>query len=533
MNNKIEFSPVALDKLATGVHKLGKAVKVTLGPKGRNVVFASYNGPHVTKDGITVAREFNLEDPIEQMGAQIAKQAAATTAYRAGDGTTTATVLTDGLVMGSLKLIKSGIAPIEIKRKFDELTANTIDLIESLATPVDEKDIVNIATISANNDSVIGAIIAEAYSHVGRDGIITVEDSKLDDTFISTLDGFSFEKGLVSTYFATDEVKQEAVYEDPYILVTDKKLKYTQEIAPILEQCLKAKRPLIIIADEIEGQALSLLVVNRLRAGLPVVAIKAPAYGERRGEILKDIAIATGGTLITETNGMKLEEATLEHLGSCKKIIVTKEETIMVDVQGNPELVAERISTIKEQIPNAHDTYTKEKLMDRMAKLLGKVAVLYVGATTETELKEKKDRIDDALRATRAAIAKGYVVGGGTLLAKLAQRIDTTNLIGKVYAEALKEPMRCIAVNAGTSPDIVESKVLSGANTEDYYEYGYNALTDVYENLIYAGIIDPALVVTEALRSANSAATMIILSDCVMYSDNTTEPVMEMDQYAN
>lgn len=517
MNNKIEFNPIALDTLAAGVHKLGKAVKVTLGPKGRNVVFTnSFGLPEVTKDGVTVAREVNLLDPIENMGAQIAKQAAATTAYRAGDGTTTATILTDSLVTGSLKLIRSGIAPITIKRKFDELTAEVLDHIEKSATPVTEKDIYNIATISANNDPVIGGLISAAFDHVGKDGVITVEDSKMDETFVNTVDGFSFDKGLVSAYFATDQIKQEAVYEDPAILITDKKLRFTQEIAPIMEKCIKANKPLIIIADEIEGQALSLLVVNRLRTGFPVVAIKAPAYGERRAAVLEDIAIATGASLITETSGMKLEETKLEQLGSCAKIIVSKDETIMVGVKGDAEAIASRILTIREQLPSANDAYTSEKLMDRLAKLSGKVAVLFVGATTDTELREKKARIDDALRATRSAVAKGYVVGGGTLLAKTSSKLDNNDLITKVYAEALQEPMRIIAQNAGVSSDVVANTVLEGANPN----WGYNAKEDIYEDLVRAGIIDPALVVMEALRSANSAATMILLSDCVLYSDN-------------
>jgi chaperonin GroEL len=516
MNNKIEFNPTALDTLATGVHKLGKAVKVTLGPKGRNVVFVnSFGVPEVTKDGVTVAREVNLEDPIENIGCQIAKQAAATTAYRAGDGTTTATILTDSLVTGSLKLIRSGIAPITVKRKFDELTADILDQIEKAATPVVDKDIYNIATISANNDTVIGGLISAAFDHVGRDGVITVEDSKMDETFVNTVDGFSFDKGLVSTYFATDPIKQEAIYEDPLILITDKKIRAIQEISSVVEQCLKTNKPLVIIADEIEGQALSLLVVNRLRTGLRVVAIKAPAYGERRAEILKDIAIATGGTLISETSGMKLEETKLEQLGSCKKIIVSKDETIMLEVKGDAKAIEERIATIREQIPTANDSYTSEKLMDRLAKLSGKVAVLFVGATTDTELREKKARIDDALRATRSAVTKGFVVGGGTLLAKLSKKLDNNDLIAKVYAEALQEPMRIIAQNAGVSSDVVANTVLEGANPD----WGYNAKDDVYEDLVRAGIIDPALVVMEALRSANSAATMILLSDCVLYSD--------------
>lgn len=524
MNNKIEFNPVALDQLAEGVHSLGSAVKVTLGPKGRNVVINTpYGVPEVTKDGVTVAREVNLEDPIQNLGAQIAKQAAAKTAKIAGDGTTTATVLVDALVTGSLKLIKSGVAPIEIKRKFETLTDKILGLIDLNATPVEEKDILNIASISANNDTIIGKLISSAFNHVGKDGIITMEDSDTGETYVSTVDGFSFDRGLVSPYLATDPIKQEAVYEDALVFVTDRKLKFTQELVPIMEQAARAGKPLVLIADEIENQALALMVMNKLRTGLPIVGIKAPAYGERRGEILRDIAVATNATLISETAGMKIEDTKLEHLGSCKKIVVSKDDTVIIEGAGPKEKVDERISNIKRQLEGAQDGYTTEKLMDRLAKLSGKVAVIYVGAATETELREKKARVDDALRATRSAVAKGFVVGGGTLLAKLADALDQKDLITKVYSDSLKEPMRIIAINAGVSSDVVLDKVLA----DNIIDNGYNAYTNTYENLVQAGVIDPALVVEEALKFATSAAGMILLSDCVLYS--TDKPMMNTD----
>lgn len=517
MNNQIDFNPIALDKLAAGVDKLARAVKVTLGPKGRNVVINTvYGAPVVTKDGVTVAGQIFLEDPVENLGAQIAKQAAARTSKIAGDGTTTATILVNALVSGSLKLIRSGVSPIDIKRGFEVMSQSVLSRLKALSKPVNDEDIKNIATISANNDEVIGELLYSAFTHVGKDGVITMEDSRTDETYVTTVDGYNFDKGYLSPYFVTDPVKMETIYENPLILVTDMKIRFIPEIKAILEECLRASKPIIIIADEVEGQALGLMVVNRMRTGMPIVAIKAPAYGERRGAMLQDIATATGATLISESSGHKLENVKLSDLGTCRKIIVHKDETFIVDTpESTASAIEARIESLKEQLGDATDGYTSEKTMERIAKLKGKVAVVFVGAPTETELKEKKARIDDALRATRAAIQHGYVVGGGTVLAKMYCHSEENDLITKVFYEALKEPLRTIASNAGVSADIILDEVLRPGKD---FNYGYNAHTDKFEDLIEGKVIDPALVVSQCVTNAVSAASMIILSDCVVYS---------------
>lgn len=528
MNNQVLFSPEALDKLVSGVNLIAKAVKVTLGPRGKNVVFNNtYGAVVVTKDGVTVAREINSEDPVQNLGIQIAKQAAAKTAKIAGDGTTTATIITDALVTESLKLIKSGVSPIIIKRTLEELLGQVLTQVSEASKEVDTDNIYDIASISANNDFEIGKLIDSAFKYVGKEGVITVEDSKSDVTYVSTVDGYNFDRGYISPYFVNSK-KATVEYEDPYILVTDKKLRYAQEVVPIMDKCLKAKKPLVIIADEVEGQVLGLLVTNRVRINLPAVAIKAPAYGERRGEMLQDIAIATGATVITENAGMKLEDITLEHLGRCKKIIVSKDETILVQPQGSESLVKERMDYLRSAIAESTESYVKEKLMERLAKLSGKVAVLFVGAPTDSELGEIKDRIDDALRATRSAVEKGFVVGGGTLLAKLAQKLDKKHLISQVFARALEAPLKTIATNCGESADVILNEVLK---SEDL-NYGYNARDNVFEDLVKAGVIDPTLVIEQALKNAVSAASMIILSDCVIYSkDPAMNNVTEIAEY--
>lgn len=525
MNKKVELTENGINQLAEGSNILAQAVGVTLGPKGRNVIFNGMTGPVVTKDGVTVASQVQLEDPIQNLGAQLIKQAAARTAKFAGDGTTTATLLANALVQGSLKLIRSGVSPIDIKLRFEELLQTMILAIDNYSHPVTSSEIYNIAAISANNDPVIGKLIQEAFDHVGTEGVITMEDSKTDVTYIETVTGYKIERGYVSPYFVTDYVKKIAEYEDPMILVTDKKIRFTQEVVPILNECMRNKKPLVVIADEIESQALSLFVTNKLRINLPIVAVKAPAYGERRGEILKDIALATGATFVSETSGHKLEDITFEDLGTCSKVIVSKDETIIIEGAGNQEEVQRQINSLKELLKTTTDEYIKEKTLQRIGNLNSRVAVMYVGAATETELKEKKHRIDDALRATRAAITDGYVIGGGTLLAKLSSYYDSDDLICKVFKDACQSIVKKIASNAGKSGDVVLNRLLDSL---DVFNMGYNAKMDRYEDLMEAGVIDPTLVVKQALTNAVSAANMLLLSDCVIYTTENLPP-MEID----
>lgn len=515
----ITFNPEAREKLVKGVNTLSNAVSVTLGPKGRNVVIDTYGVPAVTKDGVTVAKWISLPDPVENLGAQIIKQAAQRTGTLAGDGTTTATVVAQALVNGATELIKNGTSPIDIKRGFEELLNVTLVGVLESSTPVDDDKINAISTISANNDSYIGGLISSAFKEVGKEGILTVEDSRTNDTFIKVVDGVSINRGWISPYFITNTDKREAVYEDPLILITDKKIRSTQEIVPVLEKVFKSARPLVIIADELEAQALALLVVNRLRANMPVVAIKAPAYGDRRAEILKDLGVITGAEVISELKGIRLEDTTLVQLGSCKKVVVTENETIFVDPSGDKELILSRADEIRAKIKDATHEYELEQLNERLAKLIAKVAVLYVGAATETEVKEKKDRIDDAIRATRAAIAKGYVPGGGTTLLEISTRLKskTSNPeILDVFLRGLVSPFKQILINSGVDVDKVSSQVL--INLKDSSTAGFDAATLTYQkDMSKAGIIDPTLVVEQALINAVSAANMIVLSEVTMH----------------
>lgn len=515
----ITFNPEARYKLIKGVNTLANAVNVTLGPKGRNVVIDTYGTPAVTKDGVTVAKWISLPDPVENLGAQIIKQAASKTGTLAGDGTTTATVIAQALVNGSEQLISKGVSPIDIKREFESLLGITLAGIIEASIPVDESKISAISTISANNDPYIGNLISSAFNQVGKEGILTVEDSRTNETSIKIVDGVSINRGYVSPYFITDPEKLETVYEDPYILFTDKKIRSTQEIVPILEKCLAERKPLVIVADELEAQALAVLVVNRVQRQLPVVAVKAPAYGERRGEILKDLAVITGGDVITEAKGLRLEDTLVSQLGRAKKVIVSENETIFIEPAGDKDSISTRADEVRAKIKLATNELELEKLHERLAKLIAKVAILYVGAATETEVKEKKDRIDDAIRATRAAIAKGYVPGGGTTLLEISSRLRTSNAdtsILEVFKRGLEAPFRQIVANAGANVASTLEQVLS--NLTDSKSAGFDALTMAYHrDMSYMGIIDPTLVVEQALINAVSAANMIALSEVTIH----------------
>lgn len=536
----ITFNPEAREKLIKGVNTLSNAVAVTLGPKGRNVVIDTYGTPAVTKDGVTVARWIELPDPVENLGAQIIKQAAARTGSLAGDGTTTATIIAQALVNEGTNLIKNGASPIDVKRGFEELLTVTLQSVATTSIPVDDAKINAISTISANNDSYIGNLISSAFNEVGKDGILTVEDSRTNETYVKVVDGVSINRGYVSPYFVTDNSKMEAVYENPYILLTDKKIRSTQEIVPILEKALKASRPLVIIADEIEAQALALLVINRMQVRVPVVAIKAPAYGERRSEILKDLAVLTGGELISESLGHRLEDTQLSQLGTTAKIVVTEEESVFISPNGSKEAIQERAAEIRNKISQASHEYELEKLNERLAKLIAKVAILYVGAATETEVKEKKDRIDDAIKATRAAIAKGFVPGGGTTLLEIAQRLVGANpQILAAYKAALQAPFLQIVSNAGADTAKVLSQTL--LNLQDSSTAGFDAQTLSYQkDMVKSGIIDPTLVVEQTLINGVSAANMILLSEVTMhdtvakYTPGTVEEAMaQPNPYGN
>lgn len=514
MSKIVTFNPEALNKLVVGVNTLANAVGATLGPKGRNVLIDTPHGvPTTTKDGVTVASFVDLKDPIENLGAQVLKQAAKKCSTVAGDGTTTTTVIAQALINESLKLINAGVAPIDIKRDFELYLDETLDFISLNSTPVDDDKLKDIATISANNDEVIGTLIADAFGKVSTEGIITVEDSRTNETYIKVVDGISFDRGFLSGYFVTDTKKMEVVYEDPYILVTDKKVRSLPEVTKALEIAVRAKRPLLIIADEVEGQAINLMVVNKMRMGIDSCAVKAPAFGMRRLEILQDLAILTGATLMTEASALSLESVEVGHLGSAKKVIVTSDSTTIISPTGSVLEISNRAEQLKEELLNTTSEYDKAKLTERLAKLIAKVAVLYVGAATETELKEKKYRIDDALRATRAAIEKGYVVGGGTLLLHASTELNHSSLTSKVFKSALLAPIKKLLINAGESPDIVINDV-KGNND---INFGFNAKTLQYGNLIEMGVIDPTLVVEQSLINAVSVANQLLMSDVAIY----------------
>ncbi|NNE29226.1 MAG: chaperonin GroEL [Saprospiraceae bacterium] len=521
MAKQISFNSEAREKLKTGIDALANAVKVTLGPKGRNVVIQkSFGSPSITKDGVTVAREIELEDPVENMGAQMVKEVASKTADIAGDGTTTATVLAQAMISAGMKSVAAGANPMDIKRGMDKAVSKVIEDLKGQTEIIgdDFGKIEQVGSISANNDFQIGALIADAMKRVTKDGVITVEEAKGTDTYVDEVLGMQFDRGYLSPYFVTNAEDMVAEYENPYILIHDKKISNMQDIVPILEKAVGSGRPLLIIAEDIESQALGVLVVNRLRAQLKVVAVKAPGFGDRRKAMLEDIAVLTGGTVISEEKGFKLENTELEHLGSAEKITIDKDNTTVVNGSGDGEIIKARINQIKSQIETTTSDYDREKLQERLAKLAGGVAVLYVGAATEVEMKEKKDRVDDALHATRAAVEEGIVVGGGVALVRTIDGLNglkgdnEDQEIGiNIVRKALEAPLRVIAENAGVEGSVVLMNVLNGEGS-----HGFNARTEVYEDLKKAGVIDPTKVTRIAIENAASIAGMVLTTECVV-----------------
>jgi len=521
MAKEISFSSDARMKLKAGIDALANAVKVTLGPKGRNVVLQkSFGAPAITKDGVTVAKEIELEDPIENMGAQMVKEVASKTADAAGDGTTTATVLAQAMVAAGMKYVAAGANPMDLKRGIDKAVDKVTTQLAKASEVIgnDFKKIQQVGSISANNDETIGTLIADAMKRVTKDGVITVEEAKGTDTYVEEVIGMQFDRGYLSPYFITNSEDMVTEYEMPYILIHDKKVSNVQDIVPVLEKSSQAGRPLLIIAEDVESQALGLLVVNRLRGGLKVVAVKAPGFGDRRKAMLEDIAILTGGTVISEEKGYKLENTELDQLGQAEKISIDKDNTIIVNGKGKKKAIQTRINQIKSQIETTTSDYDREKLQERLAKLSGGVAVLYVGAASEIEMKEKKDRVDDALHATRAAVEEGIVVGGGVALARTMKALDkvaTENedeAMGvQIVKKALEYPIRIIAENAGVDGSVVLQEILKSKG-----DRGYNARTDKYEDLKKAGVIDPTKVTRVALVNAGSIAGMVLTTECVV-----------------
>ena len=531
MAKNIIFNTESRDALKRGVDALANAVKVTLGPKGRNVVIGkSFGGPIITKDGVTVAKEIELEDVVENMGAQMVKEVASNTNDLAGDGTTTATVLAQAIITAGLKNVAAGANPMDVKRGIDKAVKVLIKDIKSQAQTVGNSydKIEQIASISANNDNVIGSLIAEAMKKVKTEGVITVEEAKGTETHVEVVEGMQFDRGYLSPYFITDAEKMEANMENPFILIYDKKISAMKDLLPILEETAKAGRPLVIIAEDVDGEALSTLVVNKIRGSLKVSAVKAPGFGDRRKAMLEDIAILTNGTVVSEERGFKLESTTLEMLGSAEKITIDKDNTTLVNGAGDSNTIKARINQIKAQIESSTSDYDKEKLQERLAKLAGGVAVLYVGAPTEVEMKEKKDRVDDALAATRAAVEEGIVPGGGVAivratdkLAKLKGDNDDEQTGINIITRAAEEPLRQIVENAGLEGSVIVAKVREGKG-----DFGFNAKTEVFENLYKAGVIDPAKVVRVALENAASVAGMLLTTECVIAEIKEDTPAM-------
>ena len=517
----IKYNTEARELLKKGVDQLANAVKVTLGPKGRNVVIEKkFGAPQITKDGVTVAKEVELEDEFENTGAQLVKSVASKTGDDAGDGTTTATILTQAIVTEGLKNVTAGANPMDLKHGIDKAVAKVVEYIKNNAEVVGDNydKIEQVATVSANNDPEIGKLLADAMRKVSKDGVITVEDSKTRDTTIGVTEGMQFDRGYLSSYFVTDTDKMECEMEDPYILIYDKKISNLKEFLPILQPAAESGRPLLVIAEDVDSEALTTLVVNRLRGSLKICAVKAPGFGDRRKAMLEDIAVLTGGVVISEEKGLKLEQATLEMLGSAKKVTVNKDNTTIVGGAGAKENIQERVNQIKNEIENTKSSYDKEKLQERLAKLAGGVAVLYVGANSEVEMKEKKDRVDDALCATRAATEEGVVVGGGTTYIRAQKALE--GLKGdnadeqtgiNIVCRAIEEPLRQIVTNAGGEGAVVVDKVRQGEG-----DYGYNAREDKYEDLRKAGVIDPAKVERVALENAASIAGMFLTTECLI-----------------
>ena len=533
MAKEIKFDVDAREQLKQGVDQLANAVKVTLGPKGRNVVIEKkFGAPQITKDGVTVAKEIELEDKFQNTGAQLVKSVASKTGDDAGDGTTTATILTQAIVTEGLKNVTAGANPLDLKRGIDKAVNAVVDYIKENAEVVNDNydKIEQVATVSANNDPEIGKLIADAMRKVSKDGVITIEESKSRDTYINVVEGMQFDRGYLSGYFVTDSDKMECVMDNPYILIYDKKISNIKDFLPILQPAAESGRPLLVIAEDVDSEALTTLVVNRLRGGLKICAVKAPGFGDRRKAMLEDIAVLTGGVVISEEKGLKLEQATLEMLGTCDKVTVSKDNTTIVKGAGHKELIADRIAQIKNEIANTTSSYDKEKLQERLAKMAGGVAVLYVGANCEVEMKEKKDRVDDALCATRAAIEEGVVVGGGTTYIRALEALK--NVKGEnadeqtgvnIVERAIEEPLRQIVRNAGGEGAVVVQKVREGEG-----DYGYNARKDVYEDLRAAGVIDPAKVERVALENAASIAGMFLTTECLIVDKPEEKPQMPM-----
>ena len=533
MAKEILFNIDARDQLKKGIDTLANAVKVTLGPKGRNVIIEKkFGAPHITKDGVTVAKEVELADAYQNTGAQLVKEVASKTGDDAGDGTTTATVLAQAIVAEGLKNVTAGASPMDIKRGIDKAVAKVVESIKSQAEMVGDNydKIEQVGTVSANNDPVIGKLIADAMRKVSKDGVITIEEAKGTDTTIGVVEGMQFDRGYLSAYFVTNTEKMECEMEKPYILIYDKKISNLKDFLPILEPAVQTGRPLLVIAEDVDSEALTTLVVNRLRSQLKICAVKAPGFGDRRKEMLEDIAVLTGGVVISEEKGLKLEQATIEMLGTADKVTVSKDNTTIVNGAGAKENIKERCEQIKAQIASTKSDYDKEKLQERLAKLLGGVAVLYVGAASEVEMKEKKDRVDDALRATRAAIEEGIVAGGGVAYIRALEALEglkgdnadeTTGI--DIIKRAIEEPLRQIVANAGKEGAVVVQKVREGKA-----DFGYNARTDVYENLHAAGVVDPAKVTRVALENAASIAGMFLTTECVIVEKKEDKPEMPM-----
>jgi chaperonin GroEL len=533
MAKEIKFEIEARDLLKSGVDKLANTVKVTLGPKGRNVVIEKkFGAPQITKDGVTVAKEIDLPNAYENLGAQMVKEVASKTGDDAGDGTTTATVLAQSIIAVGLKNVAAGANPMDLKRGIDKAVIKVVKSIAEQAQTIgdDYAKIESVAKISANNDETIGKLIAEAMQKVHKEGVITIEESKGTDTYVDVVEGMQFDRGYISPYFVTDPEKMAAELDNPFILIHDKKISTMKDLLPVLEQTAQTGRPLMIIAEDVDGEALATLVVNRLRGSLKVCAVKAPGFGDRRKEMLEDLAILTGGTVITEEKGMKLEQTKLDMLGLAEKITVDKENTTVVNGAGKPEAIHARVSQIKKQIETTTSDYDKEKLQERLAKLSGGVAVIYVGAASEVEMKEKKDRVDDALSATRAAVEEGIVPGGGVAYIRAIEALDEIKGENEdeqtgieIIKRAIEEPLRQIVGNAGKEGAVIAQKIKEGKG-----DYGYNARTDVYQNLYEAGVIDPAKVTRIALENAASIAGMFLTTEAVVVEEKEDKPAMPM-----
>ena len=533
MAKDIIFNIDARDRLKKGVDALANAVKVTLGPKGRNVIIdKKFGAPIITKDGVTVAKEIELKDPVENMGAQMLKEVASKTADAAGDGTTTATVLAQAIVTAGLKNVAAGANPMDLKRGIDKAVLAVVENLNKQSQKVgdDNKKIEQVATISANNDNTIGKLIAEAMKKVKKEGVITVEEAKGTETTVEVVEGMQFDRGYISPYFVTDADKMQAVLETPLILITDKKISSMKELLPVLEKAVQTGKPILIIAEDVDSEALATLVVNKIRGSLKIAAVKAPGFGDRRKAMLEDLAILTGGTLISEERGYKLENADLSMLGTAEKISIDKDNTTIVGGKGKKVDITSRVNQIKAQIETTTSDYDKEKLQERLAKLAGGVAVLYVGAATEVEMKEKKNRVDDALSATRAAVEEGIVPGGGVAFIRAIDALDKLKGVNEdestgiaIVKRAIEEPLRQIVANAGGEGAVIVQKVREGKN-----DFGYNARTDKFENLLAAGVIDPTKVTRIALENAASIAAMLLTTECVLADQKEESPAMPM-----